>query len=80
MTERDEILKAHAEERRRLAAAIHDDPVQVMAAVALRIGLLRRTLTDPAQIEACEELEALVADSTAALRRLIAELDPGVGS
>jgi signal transduction histidine kinase len=71
-----DIVGAQEQERRRIATEIHDDAVQVMAAVALQIGLLRRTLTDPSQIAACADLEGVVAESTANLRRLIAGLHP----
>ena len=71
-----DIVRAQDEQRRRLATDLHDDAVQVMAAVALRIGLLRRTLSDTAQIEACLELEGIVAEATRRLRGLIADLHP----
>lgn len=75
-----DLLRAQDEDRQRLATGLHDGAVQALAAVALRIGLLRRNLTDRALIEQCEELEAIVADAIADLRRLIAALETGRGS
>jgi len=69
---------AHAqeEERRRLAGDIHDDAVQAMTAVLLRIGLLGARLEKPEQVSLAEELEQNVRDTIARLRRLIVGLSP----
>jgi PAS domain S-box-containing protein len=44
----DRLVQAQEEERSRIAADVHDDSVQALAAVELRIGLLRRRLADAA--------------------------------
>ncbi len=70
--------EAQEAERQRIAADIHDDTVQVMAAVNIRLQSLRRALDPVLPPERGAELEALdrsVRDATARLRRLLVELD-----
>jgi PAS domain S-box-containing protein len=69
------LVRAQEHERRRIAADIHDDSVQVMAAVGLRLEMLRRR-ADASQQEAHARLEETVRLSIARLRRLIFELRP----
>ena len=71
-----DIVHAQEEERRRLAGDIHDDAVQAMTAVLLRIGLLGSRLDKPDQISLVEELEESIRDTIGRLRRLIAGLSP----
>jgi signal transduction histidine kinase len=71
-----DIVHAQEEERRRLAGDIHDDAVQAMTAVLLRIGLLGSRLEKPEQISLVEELEVSIRDTIGRLRRLIAGLSP----
>jgi signal transduction histidine kinase len=71
-----DIVHAQEEERRRLAGDIHDDAVQAMTAVLLRIGLLGARLEKPEQVGLAEELEDSVRDTIARLRRLIVGLSP----
>ncbi|MDP9303980.1 MAG: histidine kinase [Actinomycetota bacterium] len=71
-----DIVHAQEEERRRLAGDIHDDAVQAMTAVLLRIGLLGARLENPEQVSLAEELEESVRDTIARLRRLIVGLSP----
>jgi PAS domain S-box-containing protein len=70
------VVSAQEAERRRLATEIHDDPVQKMTAVGLRLGMLRRTMTDPMQIGVVEQIQATVELSIARLRALMFELRP----
>jgi PAS domain S-box-containing protein len=67
---------AQEEERRRIAADIHDDPIQVMSAVDLRLQTLARS---GRAIEAGElmELHETVGRSIDRLRTLSFELRPG---
>jgi PAS domain S-box-containing protein len=70
--------EAQEAERQRIAADIHDDTVQVMAAVNIRLQSLRRALEPVLPPERIAELEALdgsVREATARLRRLLVELD-----
>ena len=70
--------EAQEAERQRIAADIHDDTVQVMAAVNIRLQSLRRALDPLLPPERSAELEILdrsVREATARLRRLLVELD-----
>ena len=71
-----DIVHAQEEERRRLAGDIHDDAVQAMTAVLLRIGLLGSQLEKPEQVSLVEELEESIRETIGRLRRLIAGLSP----
>jgi signal transduction histidine kinase len=71
-----DIVHAQEEERRRLAGDIHDDAVQAMTAVLLRLGLLGARLEKPEQVSLVEELEVSIRDTIGRLRRLIAGLSP----
>ena len=71
-----DIVHAQEEERRRLAGDIHDDAVQAMTAVLLRLGLLGSRLGKRDQITLVEELEESIRDTIGRLRRLIAGLSP----
>jgi PAS domain S-box-containing protein len=67
--------RAREEERRRIAADIHDDPIQVMSAVDLRLQLLGREGIVPSP-ESLDELQATVRRSIERLRSLVFELRP----
>jgi signal transduction histidine kinase len=71
-----DIVHAQEEERRRLAGDIHDDAVQAMTAVLLRLGLLGARLEKPEQVSLVDELEVSIRDTIGRLRRLIAGLSP----
>ena len=66
---------AQEEERRRIAADMHDDPIQVMSAVDLRLQLLAG---DPSKVTAheLEELHRTVQHSIERLRSMLFELRP----
>jgi PAS domain S-box-containing protein len=69
------IETAQEEERRRIAADIHDDPIQVMSAVDMRLQLL---LARPDRIDAHEigELAEELRSAIDRLRNLLFELRP----
>jgi signal transduction histidine kinase len=67
---------AQEDERRRIAEDVHDDVVQVMTAVAVRLGLLRRRLEDPAQLAVADGALATVEHAIVRLRALIFDLSP----
>jgi PAS domain S-box-containing protein len=69
-------VEAQENERRAIAAEIHDDTVQVMSAVGLRMERVAATLTDPAEVAAVDELRATVREATARLRHLLFTLTP----
>lgn len=79
VTQRRELAQlietAQEEERRRIAADIHDDPIQVMSAVDMRLQLLlaRPERVDPHELgELAEELRSAIDR----LRNLLFELRP----
>ena len=65
-------------ERTRIAADVHDDPVQALAAVDLRLGLLKRRLEEraPDLLDAWSPLQASVVGATDRLRALLFDLEP----
>lgn len=82
--ERQELLRhlvdAQEAERSRIAADVHDDQVQVMAAVDLQLGLVQRQL-ESAQVDSAatlalvEQMRATVAEANDRLRYLLFDLD-----
>jgi PAS domain S-box-containing protein len=70
------LVHAQEEERRAIASDIHDDSIQAMFAVGLRLFALRTALHDPAQIEQVDRLQQNVQESTDRLRHLLFELRP----
>ena len=70
------LVAAQEDERARIAADIHDDTVQAMVAVGIRLELVARRLTDPAQRAEMELLRATVANALTRLRTLLFELRP----
>jgi PAS domain S-box-containing protein len=72
--------EAQDAERRRIAGDVHDDTIQVLAAVNLRLQILRRlvaTQTEPgAVLEALGLLDESVRGATGRLRSLLLDLDP----
>jgi PAS domain S-box-containing protein len=72
------LVRAQEEERARMAADIHDDSIQVMTAVGLRLEALRRRLTDPEALETLQPLEETVTSAISRLRNLMFELHPRV--
>jgi PAS domain S-box-containing protein len=70
------LVHAQEEERRAIASDIHDDSIQAMFAVGLRLFALRTALHDPGQIEQMDRLQQNVQESTDRLRHLLFELRP----
>ncbi len=70
------LLHLQEEERRRLAAEIHDGAIQAVAAAYLRMQLLGRTLNSPTDLGSCEALERVLKLSGQRLRRMTFELRP----
>ena len=66
---------AQEEERRQIAADIHDDPIQVMSAVDLRLALLAEK-PETITTASIGELRSTVRDSIERLRSLVFELRP----
>ena len=72
------LVAAQEDERQRIAADIHDDSVQVMTAVGMRLQVLRRRLADPGQQQVLDQLERTVSQTIGRLRHLMFELRPPV--
>jgi signal transduction histidine kinase len=73
----DRLVQAQEDERARIAADVHDDSVQALAAVELRLGLLQRQLGDapPALLETAETLARTVREAIGRLRNLLFDLE-----
>lgn len=70
------LVQAQEDERRRIAADIHDDPVQKMTAVGLRLEALRNRVSDPELVERMAQLGESVSVAITHLRQLLFELRP----
>jgi signal transduction histidine kinase len=71
-----ELVAAEEETRRRIAADIHDDTAQAVAAAGLRIDALAVDLEDPAARDTALEVRRALAEANRRLRRLLFELRP----
>ena len=78
--EREELLSmlvsAQEEERARIAADIHDDPIQAMVAVGLQLDLFSEQATTPDLVARVERLRRSVKHAIERLRHLLFELSP----
>jgi signal transduction histidine kinase len=72
------LVSAQEDERRRIAGDIHDDPLQLLVAVTMRLDIFRRGLEDPAQAEHISELREWIRAAVAKLRNLMFELRPPI--
>jgi signal transduction histidine kinase len=70
------LLTAQEEERRWIAADVHDGPVQTLVALGIRLELLARRLADPEERAEMERIRATLADALTGLRTLMVELRP----
>jgi signal transduction histidine kinase len=71
-----EFVTAGELERRRVAESIHDDSIQAIAAMGMRLQMLRRVIDDPEQLALLADAEEVVRFSIARLRHLVYELHP----
>ncbi|KQT94716.1 hypothetical protein ASG49_07800 [Marmoricola sp. Leaf446] len=72
------LVEVQDDERARIAADVHDDSVQALAAVQLRLGLLERQLDehlDDEQRRSLATVQETVAGATARLRHLLFDLE-----
>ena len=76
----ERLVEAQDDERARIAADVHDDSIQVLAAVDLRLGTLRNRLRNRAPEEAAAADTAMDAVQSASLRlrHLLFELETPV--
>ena len=70
------LVQAQEEERRRIASDVHDDSIQAMTAVGLRLGTLRQLAQDSAERATLAQLEETVRTATTRLRDLLFQLRP----
>ena len=70
------VMSAQEEERHRIAEGVHDDSLQTVAAVGLRLAVLRRRVEDPVAIDVLEGLQETVVLAAKRLRALLFELSP----
>jgi PAS domain S-box-containing protein len=71
-----ELVRLQEEERRRIATEIHDDPVQAMTAVEMRLESLRRRTGNDEERGALDGLSTAVSAAIGRLRRILVELRP----
>ncbi len=72
------LVDAQDAERAQIAADVHDDPVQALAAVDLRLGVLKRRLREraPDLLEALDPVQSSITGATDRLRALLFDLEP----
>jgi PAS domain S-box-containing protein len=71
-----QVVRTQEEERRRISNDIHDDSVQKMAAVGLRLDAIRHFVSDAEILTQIDQLSEVVSLSIGRLRRLMFELWP----
>lgn len=72
------LVRAQEDERRRIAGDIHDDPLQILVAVTMRLDMLRRELADAERSDGVSELREMVRAAIEKLRNLMFELRPPI--
>ena len=72
------LVHAQEEERRRIAQDLHDDSIQVLTALAMRLELLADALDDPDVLSQLSEATRTARSVITGLRGLLFELDPPV--
>jgi PAS domain S-box-containing protein len=72
----DHLIRAQEEERGRIAAGIHDDTIQVLAAANLRLQQLKHRLDNPEQLDIIDKLDKTLSTALSHLRQLIFDLRP----
>ena len=84
----ERLVEAQETERAKIAGDVHDDPVQALAVVDLRLGLLRRRIAEqaPELLDAVGAVQETVVAATERLRALLFDLEapdldarPGAG-
>ena len=70
------LVRSQEEERQRIANDIHDDSIQVMTAVGMRLHSIERKAQDPDLVETLMKLEEIVDLSIGRLRHQLFELRP----
>lgn len=71
----EHLVNAQEEERRRIASDVHDDSIQAMAAIGVRLQVLRRHAPNSELAERVADIEDAVTESIARLRNLLFHLE-----
>jgi PAS domain S-box-containing protein len=71
-----QVVAAEEKERRAIAEGIHDDSIQRMTAVGIRLNSLRRKIVDEEQVAVVDQIAEAVSGSISRLRLLLFELHP----
>ena len=74
------LVQAQEDERARIAADVHDDSVQALAAVDLRLGVLRRRMVEqaPELVASIDVVQEAITAATGRLRDLLFDLESPV--
>ncbi|HEY2703343.1 MAG TPA: PAS domain S-box protein [Candidatus Dormibacteraeota bacterium] len=71
-----QLVTAQEAERTRIAYDVHDDSLQAMTAIGIRLEQLKRRLTSPRDLDLIGCIDATLADAVRRLRALLLELGP----
>ncbi|MEY2517934.1 MAG: hypothetical protein QOJ89_5298 [bacterium] len=74
----ERLVHAQEEERQRIARDVHDEPVQVLVALSLRLDMLARATDDPELLSPLSEARRTARATIASLRNLTFELHPPI--
>jgi PAS domain S-box-containing protein len=72
----EQLVGAQEAERARMAQAVHDDAIQILAAVGMRADLSAERHGDPAEVEAQRKTAEAAREAIDRLRQLVFELAP----
>ena len=70
-----DVAQAESKEQQRLSRALHDGPIQQLAAVNLKLGALRRTNLDRAMAKDLTTIEHEIGDAVRSLRLLMFDIE-----
>jgi len=73
-----ELSRAEQEERRRLATLLHDDVIQSLALSSIKLGALRKSLSNAGQRSEVESTRALIEQAIQSTRSLTFQLSPPI--
>ena len=71
----EHLVSAQEEERRRIAVDVHDDSIQAMAAIGVRLQIMRRRASSHEMADQLEHIEDAVTETIARLRALLFRLE-----
>jgi signal transduction histidine kinase len=72
----ERLVAAHEDERRSLSENLHDDTIQVISAVGMRLDALRGRIQDEEVVIELDKLQSVVRNAVRRLRHLVFELRP----